>query len=82
MMFDIDVDGLPDLFGEMTKYIPSVDNNDLIKYLRDGIKFIEDLQLSHSDSIIGIVNSLFKKEIYYRYVKIFIAILKYFLMAV
>jgi hypothetical protein len=66
----------------MTKYILSVDDNDLIKYLRGGMKLIEDLYLNYSDSITGIINSLSEKEIYYRYAKIFVAILKYFLMAV
>jgi len=65
----------------MTKHILSINNDDLIKYLRDSIKLIEDLHLSHSGNITGIINSLFKKEIYYRYAKIFVAILKYSLIA-
>jgi hypothetical protein len=79
---DNDVDGLPGLLAEITKHIPSVDDNDLIEHLRGGVKLIKDLYLSHSGGITGIVNSLFKKETYYRYAKTFIAILKYSLMVV
>ncbi|MCJ1249923.1 hypothetical protein MMC30_007149 [Trapelia coarctata] len=79
---DADVDGLPGLLEEMTKHIPSVNNDDLIKHLRGGMKPNEDLHLSHSGGITGIVNSLSKKETYHRYAKTVIAILKYSLMAV
>jgi hypothetical protein len=82
VMSDIDVDELSDLLEKMTKHILSVDNDDLIKYLRNGIKFIENLHLSRSGGITGIINSLFEKKTYYRYVKIFVAILKYSLIAV
>jgi hypothetical protein len=81
-MSDIDVNGLSNLLEEITKHIPSVDNDDLIKYLKSGIKLIEDLYLSHSGSITGIINSLFKKETYYRYAKTFVAILKYSLITI
>jgi hypothetical protein len=81
-MSDTDVDGLPGLLEEMTKYILSVNDNDLIKYLKGGMKLIEDLYLNYSDSITGIINSLSEKETYYRYAKIFVAILKYFLITV
>ena len=79
---DADVDGLPGLLGEMTKHIPSVDDDDLIEHLRGGMKPIEDLHLSHSGGITGIINSLSEKETYHRYAKTFVAILKYSLMAV
>jgi hypothetical protein len=79
---DADVGELPGLLAEMTKRIPSVDDDDLIEHLRGGMKPIEDLHLSHSGSITGIVNSLSEKETYHRYAKTFVAILKYSLMAV
>jgi hypothetical protein len=64
-MFDIDVDGLPGLLGEITKYILSVNNNNLIEHLRGGMKPIENLYLNYSGGITSIINSLSKKEIYY-----------------
>ena len=79
---DADVDGLPDLLGEMTKHIPSVDDDDLIEHLRGGMKPIEDLHLSHNGCITGIINSLSEKETFHRYAKTIVAILKYFLMVV
>jgi hypothetical protein len=81
-MFDTDVDGLPDLFRKIMKYILSVNDDDLIKHLKGGMKFIEDFYLSHSGGITDIINSLSEKETYYRYAKIFVAILKYSLIAV
>jgi hypothetical protein len=59
---DADVGGLPGLLGEMTKHIPSVDDDDLIEHLRGDVKPIEDLHLSHSGGITGIVNSLSEKD--------------------
>jgi hypothetical protein len=59
----------------MTKHIPSVDDDNLIEHLRVGMKPIEDLHLSHSGGITGIINSLSEKEIYHRYAKTFVAIL-------
>jgi hypothetical protein len=50
--------------------------------LRSGIKPIENLYLNYNGNITGIINSLSEKETYYRYVKTFVAILKYFLITV
>lgn len=46
------------------------------------MKPIEELHLSHSGGITGIVNSLAEKEMYQGYTKTFIPILKYSLIAV
>jgi hypothetical protein len=81
-MTNIDVDGLPSLFKEITEYILSVDNNDLIKYLENDMKSIEEFYLNYNNSITDIVNNLTEKKTYHKYSKIFIFILKYFLIAV
>jgi hypothetical protein len=66
----------------MTKHIPSLDDGDLIEYLRGPKKPIEDLRLSHTGGITAMINSLAAKETYHGYTKTVIAILKYSLMAV
>jgi hypothetical protein len=82
VMTDDDMAELPCLLSEMTKHIPSIDDNDLIEHLRGGVKPIEDLHSGHGTGITGIVNRLAEKETYHRYSKTFTAILKYSLLAV
>jgi hypothetical protein len=82
MIIENDVDGLSRLFKEMTKYIPSVNDNNLINYLKSHVKSIEKFYINYGDNITDIVNRLAERETYYSYFKIFTAILKYFLLAV
>jgi hypothetical protein len=46
----------------VTEHIPSVDSNDLIEPLRGSIKSLEELHLSHSGDVAGIVKSVAEKE--------------------
>lgn len=82
VMTNDDVGGLPRLLGEMTKHIPLVEDDDLIEYLKGGVKPIEDLHSIHGAGIAGLVNRLAEKEMFHGYSKTFTAILKYSLMAV
>jgi hypothetical protein len=77
-----DINRLSGLLREMIKHIPSLDDGDLIEYLRGPMKPIKDLCLSHTGGIIAMINSLATKETYHRYIKTIIAILKYSLMAI
>jgi hypothetical protein len=81
-MIDDDVVELFYLFNEMTKYILLIKNDDLIKYLKDDVKSIENFYSIYNIGITDIVNKLIKKKIYYGYFKTFIIILKYFLIIV
>ncbi len=79
-MTDNDINGLPRLLREITKYIPSINDDDLIKHLKGGVKPVKNFYPSHGGNITDIVNKLAEKETYYRYAKIFITILKYSLL--
>jgi hypothetical protein len=57
-MIDDDVTGLSYLFNEITKYIPSIKNNNLIKYLKSDVKSIENFYSIYNIGIIDIVNRL------------------------
>jgi hypothetical protein len=81
-VINIYVSGLSNLFGEMMEHILLIDDNNLIEYLKNDMKSIEKFNLNYSDGITDIVNNLTEKETYHRYVKTFISILKYFLIAV
>jgi hypothetical protein len=67
---------------EMTKHIPSIDDDDLIEDLRGVVGPIENHHVKRSGGITGIINSLAERETYHKFAKTFTAILKYSLLAV
>jgi hypothetical protein len=61
-----DVARLAPMVEEMTKHIPSIDDDDLIEHLRGVVGPIENLHVKCSGGITGIINSLAERETYHK----------------
>lgn len=66
-----DIAKLPNLLQEIIKYILLEDDNNLLKYLKKGVRPSRDLFLDSSNNIITIIYRLVKAIKDYKYVKLF-----------